>query len=395
MRAILAFILLILFSARGHTQSYIFAKLQGSPIDTAGWNFSGSAYIGNITGTGNSEIMVCPAGNFLSGAVFYKNPINLSLCNRWTAEFDFRIFDGSMADGLTFCFLDVPPSGYVVGGGMGIPATANGLKICFDPNPNCFPLDFGIYPKIEIRWGAGYDECWKQPTVDNSTGNLSFVRSNTYNHAKITYDNGNISVYVNDVLYVTGYQQFNFAGYLGFTAATGAKTDNHSIKNVTIYTDIPPSDAGSDQTICSGESVQIGTTNQAGYVYQWSPSQGLNSGTVSDPSVQITNNNSYDSIQKYYVQTALSGSPACRSTDSIIITVKPVLPYSAFVTADKTNITTGTPVTFTATTANLAFPINYQWYKNNQPVGTNADYYTDNSLNNGDSVWVSVTGNNS
>src|SRR4029079_6248582 len=140
-----------------------------------------------------------------------------------------------------------------------------------------------------------------------------------------------------------------FPGYLGFTAATGAKTDNHSIKNVTIYTDIPPSEAGNDQTICSGESVQIGTTNQAGYVYQWSPLQGLNSGTVSNPTVQINNNNSYDSIQKYYVQTALSGSPGCSSADSITITVKPALAYTAAVTADKTTITTGTLVTFKAT----------------------------------------------
>jgi hypothetical protein len=94
-------------------------------------DFSGSAYIGNITGTGNSEIMVCPADYFLSGAVFYKNPINLSLCNRWTAEFDFRIFDGSLADGPHVLFPGCTAIGICCRGGMGIPATANGFKICF------------------------------------------------------------------------------------------------------------------------------------------------------------------------------------------------------------------------------------------------------------------------
>ncbi len=76
------------------------------------------------------------------------------------------------------------------------------------------------------------------PTRTNSDGKLSFIRSPNYNHAKITYDSGNINVYVNDTLYLTGFQTFNFTGYLGFTASTGGYWDNHSIKNVIIlYSD--------------------------------------------------------------------------------------------------------------------------------------------------------------
>jgi gliding motility-associated-like protein len=306
-------------------QTYVFAQLNGSPINTANWNLSGSAYVGNIMYNNNSEVIVCPVQDWQTGAIFYNQPINLSQCSSWTAEFDFRIYDGSGADGLAFCFLDTPPSGYVVGGGMGIPATANGLKVCFDQNPNCAPYDRSDMPKIEIRWGTGYDECWNQPTIDNSNGALSFIRENAYNHAKITYNSGNINVYVNDTLYLSGFQQFNFTGYLGFTASTGALDDNHSIRNVVVYTNMPTSVAGTNRAICSGQSIQIGTNSNSSYVYNWFPSSGLNDAAISDPVVNIINTTGSILTEKYFVTTAFDSTAGCTSQDSITITVMPQL----------------------------------------------------------------------
>jgi hypothetical protein len=194
-------------------QTYVFAQLSGSPMNTKGWNLQGSAKVSNILNNDMSEMMLVPVGTFLSGAVFYNQPINLGLCNKWQAEFDFRIYDGTGADGLAFCFLDVPPVGFVTGSGLGIPATANGLKVCFDTYNNCAsPFTLNM-PKVELRWGTGYTECSNLPTADNSSGNLSFIRSGTYNHALITYNNGNISVSVNNQLIITGTQQFTFSGY--------------------------------------------------------------------------------------------------------------------------------------------------------------------------------------
>ena len=322
--------LLVLFSLlnalHSLAQNYVFAQLDGIPVNTAGWNLQGSATVGNITGNNNSEVILCPARPSTSGAVFYNQPINLTICNKWKAEFDFRMFDGSSADGIAFCFLESPPSGFVSGAGMGIPSSANGLKICFDTYNNCTTPTNSRVPKVEIRWGTGYNECWSQPTLENTDGSLSFIRSNNYNRALIEYDNGNIRVSVNGNLLLTGFQTFNFTGYLGFTASTGGSNDNHSIKNVIIYTDMPPSEAGGvngELVTCTGQGVSIGTTTTAGYSYNWMPATGLSNSTIANPQVSTDINS--DTVQSlvYKVQTSFTANPGCFSTDSIVITVRP------------------------------------------------------------------------
>jgi gliding motility-associated-like protein len=375
-----------------HAQTFVFAQLSGSPVSTTGWNLQGSATVGNITATNNSEVIVCANQTSLSGAIFYNQPINLSLCNVWTAEFDFRIFDGTSGDGLAFCFLDTPPSGFVVGGGLGIPSTANGLKICFDTYPNCSPQVFSDMPKLEMRWGIGYSECLNEPTATNSAGALSAIRSSNYNHAKITYDNGTINVYLNGVLALTGFQQFNFAGYLGFTASTGGKTDNHSIKNVVIYTNMPPSEAGNNQTICSGGSVQVGVPNNANYVYNWTPLTGVSNPSISNPFITLTNNTTADISQQYFVQTAFATAAGCASTDSVTITVKASLPSISIATSD-TAICQGAATTFIAATTSSGTSPVYQWKLNGNNVGANSSTFTTTSLANGDVVTCKLISN--
>jgi len=295
-------------------------------MNTSGWNLQGAARVTNVTGTGNSELLICPV-NQLSGAAFYKQPINLSMCSRWKAEFDFRLYDGTGADGLAFCFLDVPPSGFVVGEGLGIPATANGLKVCFDTWNNCIPYNPNTVhkdmPKVEIRWGNGYNECSSQPTRDNSDGKISFIRSTNYSHAKITYDNGNIQVFVNDSLMITGYQQFNFSGYLGFTASTAGYTDNQSIKNVVVYTEMPPSFAGNPTAICPGDTISLGGTVDSTYAYSWFPSTGLNDTSSSAPLLHLSNDSANSQVHTYYVKTAFTSNPGCASLDSVAIKIYP------------------------------------------------------------------------
>jgi len=323
-------------------QNYIFAQLTGIPMNTTGWNLAGDAMVTNILGNADSELLLCPAIQSNSGAAFFGQPINLSICNKWIAEFDFRMYDGDGADGLAFCFLDVPPSGYVNGGGLGIPNAANGLKVCFDTWNNCIPYDPNTVhedmPKIEIRWGIGYDqpsladpqdtldgECVEMPTRDNSDGKLSFIRGPGYNRARIVYDTGNISVFINDTFYMSAYEpnMFNFVGYMGFTASTGGYTDDHSIKNVIIYTQMPPSFAGSSQAFCPYDTVQLGGAANPTYTYAWSPPAGLSDTTSSAPFLHVGNHTNDSVLYKYYVRTAFGFNPGCSSVDSVTVKLYP------------------------------------------------------------------------
>mgnify|MGYP001473402105 CR=1 FL=1 len=382
-------LLLIVFCYAAKAQSFVFAELNGAPVNTTGWTLTGAATVGNVTGSGNSEVILCHNTNYMSGAIFYDQPIDLNLCNKWIAEFDFRIYDGSGADGIAFCFLDAPPTGFVNGGGLGIPGSANGLKVCFDTYLNCAATG-SFTPKLELRWGSGYDECWAQPTLSNVSGALNVLRSPNYCHAKIVYNNGTIDVYINNILFLTGYQQFNFAGYLGFTASTGGSTDNHSIKNVVIYADLPPSEAGADQSICSGQTVQLGTASVPGYVYSWTPGADLDDVTISNPTFSANNSTTNPAVRKFYVSTALASSPGCASQDSVTITVLPAPSLS--IVASSTTICSGDVVNFTATASNVVGTASYQWLVNGSPEGTDSPTFNSGSLNDGDVVSCVVTG---
>jgi gliding motility-associated-like protein len=316
---------MLFFSKDAFTQTHVFAQLTGTPVNTNGWNMQGRAKIGNIKDVNLSEIILCDAITGQSGAIFFNQPIDLGICNKWVTEFDFRIFDGTAADGLAFCFLDVPPFGFVQGAGLGIPSTANGLKVCFDTYNNCGPTTTFEMPKVELRWGTGYAECnTGMPTASNASGTLSAIRSTDYSHAKINYDKGNIEVYVNGTLVLSGFQQFNFTGYLGFTASTGGSTDNHSIKNVVIYTDMPTSVPGTiNTTVCPNTIMQLGGTPNPNYVYTWTPVDGISDPTTANPTLILNNNTDSIFTTKYYVNTAFATNPGCSSRDSIAVNILP------------------------------------------------------------------------
>jgi gliding motility-associated-like protein len=84
---------------------------------------------------------------------------------------------------------------------------------------------------------------------------------------------------------------------------------------------LPVSEAGSNTSACSGDTLTLGTTTTSGYTYSWSPITGLSSSTISNPIVIVTNNGSSAITQIYNVTTLLNG---CQTQDSIILTVNPL-----------------------------------------------------------------------
>jgi gliding motility-associated-like protein len=305
-----------------YAQTLVFAELTGSPnIVTTGWNFSGAANSGDSGGdidNFSNEIVLTDAINSSSGGIFFNESIDLSTCLQWKVEFDFRMWEGSAADGIAFCFLDVPPTGFVSGGGVGIPATSNGVFVILDTYDN----GCGINPEIQLFQGTNYDEC--SPGVINRAENLSFLRSTNYQTCLVEYNSGTITVSVNGVIYLTGSYSANIIGYMGFTASTGGATDKHSIRNVRIYADIAEADAGQDVTICSGGTAQLGSANNPTYSYLWSGNTNLSSYSISNPTVTLTNNTVTPITQTFSLETILSSSPnSCPDNDDVIVTILP------------------------------------------------------------------------
>ena len=321
------FLVLSFFLNELHAQTFVFGQLTGSPnMITTGWNLNGNATIGDTPGDVDNflnELILTNAFNNQSGGIFYNTPLNLNICQKWTVEFDYRIWGGNAADGLAFCFLSVPPSGFVNGGGIGIPGTANGLKLVIDTYDNCG--QGGTNPEIQIFNGIGYNECLPAtPKIQNSFGSLNYLRNANYQAVKITYNNGVITVFVNNVQLLTTNFVVNYTGYMGFTASTGGQYDQHSIRNVIIYTDQAQSNAGIDVTTCSNTPVTIGTTPNPLNNYSWSPSVGLSSTTAANPIVTLPNTTGAPITQTYTVTTSLASTPGlCPTTDQILVTIQP------------------------------------------------------------------------
>lgn len=106
-----------------------------------------------------------------------------------------------------------------------------------------------------------------------------------------------------------------------YTVTTTSLDGCTAVDSVTVISNpVPTANAGSDGTICSGQSVQIGSTNTAGYAYLWNPSSGLVGPTTSNPTATLTNTTSvFDTVQ-YVLTTTIFG---CTDKDTVDIIVKP------------------------------------------------------------------------
>lgn len=85
---------------------------------------------------------------------------------------------------------------------------------------------------------------------------------------------------------------------------------------------LPVSDAGPDVTICSGTAASIGTATTAGNSYSWSPTTGLSSSSISNPSITTVNSGTSPIVTTYTVTTTVTAT-GCSSTDPVIVTVNP------------------------------------------------------------------------
>ncbi|MBY0426983.1 MAG: gliding motility-associated C-terminal domain-containing protein, partial [Cytophagales bacterium] len=313
-----------------------FITLKGAPLDTVNWKFRGIARLGTTVGSNlsNSELILCPKSpTFSSGLVYYNKPLKINpTCNQWTANFEFRIFDGTTADGLAFFFLENPENQGADGSNLGIPTATSGIVVAMDTYENCCSQGFACpnnnNPEIQVRVlspTVNYSEC--DTTHGTQIHNIPKIRSASYQKMSIFYKNDSIYVSLNSIPFIQFYAPLDINGYFGFSAATGGNVDNHSVRNIEII--VPRNsltvDAGRDTTICAGAQIQLGTSSLAGYTYSWTPSTNIDNPSNPNPNFSSTT----PGIHRLTLRTD-SSKALCYFTDQINIKVeeKPIFTIS-------------------------------------------------------------------
>ncbi|MDN5203269.1 PKD domain-containing protein [Fulvivirgaceae bacterium BMA10] len=123
---------------------------------------------------------------------------------------------------------------------------------------------------------------------------------------------------------------------------------------------LPVPDAGTDVTVCQGQSTVIGGTPSASggsgtYSYQWTPATGLNNPFIANPTTTPTSTITY-TLEVTDVTTG------CIASDIITVTVEPLPPLPTI------SVAAGTPTfcegtgTVTLRSSNVG-AATYQWYK--------------------------------
>jgi|GEM_PF-527838 len=134
---------------------------------------------------------------------------------------------------------------------------------------------------------------------------------------------------------------------LTVTDANGCTDTDQS--TVTVNS-IPVADAGADQTICPGNSANIGTAAAAGNTYAWDNAASLSSSTVANPVASPT-------VTTTYTVTVTTTASGCTNTDQVTITVNPGATADAG--ADQ-SLCLGQSVVIGGTSGGTA-PLTYAW----------------------------------
>ncbi|NNM15625.1 MAG: T9SS type B sorting domain-containing protein, partial [Bacteroidia bacterium] len=110
---------------------------------------------------------------------------------------------------------------------------------------------------------------------------------------------------------------------------------------------LPVTDAGMDQQLCSGDTIQIGSAALPGYTYSWSPGSGLNDSTLADPLLTLSSASPVPVTFTYAVTAQFDG---CTDTDSVDITINPLPVVTAIAAPD--TVCAGQSSTLTGSGAN-------------------------------------------
>lgn len=144
--------------------------------------------------------------------------------------------------------------------------------------------------------------------------------------------------------------------------------------------------------ICQGTSVTftaIAINGGSSPSYQWQVNSVPAGSSTTFTTTSLANN---DQVNLVLTSSALCAiNPATSNT--ITMTVNPVLIPSVTISASETTICPGTQVTFTAAPTNEGASPSYQWKLNGGNVGTNSPTFTSTTLANGNAVSIVLSSN--
>ncbi|MBI4647730.1 MAG: gliding motility-associated C-terminal domain-containing protein [Bacteroidia bacterium] len=146
--------------------------------------------------------------------------------------------------------------------------------------------------------------------------------------------------------------------------------------NITIFS-LPVVYVCDNMEICQGESVQLYASGGIGY--SWSPSAGLSSTNIANPTAA-------PDVTTTYTVT-VSNQNGCTATGMVTITVNSLVTVNLDIyVSPSESICYGTEVTFTASSLYPGTNPVYQWKLNDLNAGTNSPVFTTSSLS--DSVRI-------
>ncbi|WP_400190359.1 PKD-like domain-containing protein [Hymenobacter sp. B81] len=104
------------------------------------------------------------------------------------------------------------------------------------------------------------------------------------------------------------------------TATTAEGCTNTDQVTVTLNP-VAVANAGTDRTLCSGTTAQLGTAALTGYSYQWSPATGLSDASAAQPTFSLTNPGT--TAQTFTYTVTATTAEGCTSTDQVTVTLNP------------------------------------------------------------------------
>jgi gliding motility-associated-like protein len=328
-------------------QSYTYT-LNGNPINTTGWTLTGTAF-NNVT-----DIMLNNATTSQNGSIYYGTPQNLSsACDYFSVSFDFKftVTPGvDPADGLAFWYIANPPSGTVLGAGLGMPANMNGFALIFDVYSNDNNVNPPNNPLITLRkfTNTGYTEGVYNGLIGSEVYNQSTLINGNWHTCTMIYQSGVMSVYLDGgaTPIITGALALNNnVGYFGFSASTGALYETHAVKNVIISGGQQPDPVTvADLSYCVGATsapLTVSNTLPNADIHWYTTSSG---GTGS--STAPTPNTSVPGTTTWWVTQSAAGCAIESQRVPITVTVNPAPEMS--ISPAYAEICKGTPLLLTA-----------------------------------------------